>query len=177
MPRSSRNRTAQPLDEEKLRELALYYVGRYATTRARLRRYLERKLRERGWASDDPPAIEALADRFAELGYVDDRGFARMRAVSMVRRGYGARRLDSRLYADGIDEEDGQEARAIARAGAWESAEAFAKKRKIGPFALEPLDKKARQKAFAAMARAGHDIDIIKKFINSEPGATLDRDD
>ncbi|NNC72752.1 MAG: RecX family transcriptional regulator [Sphingomonadaceae bacterium] len=176
MPRPSRSKPRPPLSAASLEELALFYVGRYATTRARLRRYLERKIRERGWESDAPPDIAVIAEKFAERGYIDDRGFANMRAYSLVRRGYGPRRLNGRLYADGIEDEDGEEAREIARKGAWDSAEIFAKKRRIGPFAAEPLDDNARQKAFAAMMRAGHDIDLVKKFINSEPGSPPERD-
>ena len=46
-----RRRERPPLDAEKLRELALAYVGRFATTRARLSTYLERKIRERALAA------------------------------------------------------------------------------------------------------------------------------
>ena len=42
-------RIAPPLDEAGLNELALAYVARYATSRAKLLAYLARKLRERGW--------------------------------------------------------------------------------------------------------------------------------
>jgi regulatory protein len=42
-------RALPPLDQAALQELALRYVGKYATTRAKLRAYLGRKLRERGW--------------------------------------------------------------------------------------------------------------------------------
>ena len=39
-----------PLDQEGLERLALFYAGRYATTRAKLRTYLKRKVAERGWS-------------------------------------------------------------------------------------------------------------------------------
>lgn len=176
MPRPSRSKPRPPLSETSLEELALFYVGRYATTRARLRRYLDRKIRERGWDGDAEPDSTALAEKFAELGYIDDRGFANMRANSLVRRGYGVRRLEGRLFADGIDETDSDEAREIAKNHAWDSAEIFARKRRIGPFAPEPLDENAKRKAFAAMMRAGHDIDLVKKFVDSEPGVPPDRE-
>ena len=41
-----------PLNAAKLEELALGYVGRFATSRAKLLSYLKRKLRERGWDGD-----------------------------------------------------------------------------------------------------------------------------
>ena len=60
------------------------------------------------------------------------------------------------LRAAGIGEEDGAEAREAAEAGAWEAALRFAERRKIGPFAAADADRPAREKAFAAMLRAGH---------------------
>jgi regulatory protein len=66
----------QPLDQAALQELALRYVGKYATTRAKLRTYLGRKLRERGWEGDREPDLEVLGNRFAELGYIDDASYA-----------------------------------------------------------------------------------------------------
>ena len=65
-----------PLDDRGLNELAVRYVGKYATTRAKLAAYLSRKVRERGWGGDSDPAIAGIVDRFAELGYVDDAGYA-----------------------------------------------------------------------------------------------------
>ena len=71
-----------PLDAAALERLALRYVERYATTRAKLAAYLARKLRERG-SADAMPDIEGLVERFANLGYVDDRAFGEMRAAAM----------------------------------------------------------------------------------------------
>ena len=68
-----RNRKQRPpLDREALERLALHYAGRYATTRAKLRLYLSRKLRERGWDGEGQAPVEALVERFAQLRYVDD---------------------------------------------------------------------------------------------------------
>src|SRR4051794_6922110 len=57
----------RPLDERSLEERAIAYVGRYATTRARLAAYLQRKLTERGWAGAAPPSIDELVTRLAGL--------------------------------------------------------------------------------------------------------------
>ena len=65
-----------PLDESRLNELALRYVGRFATTRAKLRSYLARKLRERGWGGEREPDVAAIAERFAAQGYIDDSSYA-----------------------------------------------------------------------------------------------------
>ncbi len=67
MAAQSRRKPRPPLDKSALDELALRYVGRFATTRAKLISYLGRKLRERGWAGSREADVAAVADRLAEL--------------------------------------------------------------------------------------------------------------
>ena len=117
----------------------------------------------------DPP-LESLVERFAELGYVDDLAFASARAASLQRRGYGGRRIDQALKAAGIAEEDGAPAKAAAQDGAWAAALRFAERKRIGPYAAEPPDRPARQRAFAAMIRAGHQMDTIRRVLDAPPG-------
>ena len=52
----------------KLRDLAIHYVGRYATSRKKLSDYLLRKLRERGWESENAADVEGLIADFVRLG-------------------------------------------------------------------------------------------------------------
>ena len=81
--RTASRKTPRPLDEARLEELALAYVGRFATTRAKLASYLARKLRERGWEAPRAPATEALVEKLAGLGYVDDAAYALAKARSL----------------------------------------------------------------------------------------------
>jgi len=176
--KAERNRKPPPpLDSERLERLALFYAGRYSTTRAKLAAYLNRKVRERGWEGDRQPAIERLVERFSELGYVNDKAFASSKAASLQRRGYGERRLDQALYVAGIDPQDASEAKEQARSGAWDSALRFAERRKLGPFARVETDRAARQKALAAMLRAGHPIEIARRLLAARLGAVPKPDD
>ncbi|HYN46049.1 MAG TPA: RecX family transcriptional regulator [Allosphingosinicella sp.] len=163
-------RVRRPLDAPGLEQAALSYAGRYATTRARLRAYLARKLRERGWTGSGEPQVEVLVERMAALGYVDDRAFAAARAAALGRRGYGARRVGEALRAAGIEEADAIDARATARDGAWQAALRFAERKRIGPFAAVEGDRPARDKAFAAMLRAGHPADLARRLVAARPG-------
>src|SRR5436190_1265675 len=86
-----------PLDAAGLERLGLFYAGRYATTRTKLADYLRRKVRERGWIGAGAPPVEALVERFAGLGYVDDAAFAEAKAGSLLRRGYGENRVAQAL--------------------------------------------------------------------------------
>lgn len=124
---------------------------------------------------DRSPPVEALAERFAELGYVDDAGFANAKAASLLRRGYGRRRIEQALYVAGIEEADGAQARELVETQAWDAALAFVRKRRIGPFAVEAQDPARRRKALAAMVRAGHSYELARTFIESAPGDVPER--
>ena len=170
MARSGPQRTPLPLSAKQLEELALRYVGRYATSRAKLTSYLARKLRERGWDGDREPDVEALAGRFCEFGYVDDSAYALMKSQSLSSRGYGRRRLDEKLRADGIDEEDSAPAFDHADTQAVDAALRFARRRRIGPFAAAEAHPKQREKGIAAMVRAGHSFALSRKIASLPPG-------
>jgi regulatory protein len=168
-------RPPKPLNPEKLRDLALHYVGRYATSRAKLAAYLQRKIRERGWTEGvAPPNIEALVEDFDRLGYVDDAAFAASRARSLTQRGYGVRRVSEDLRAKGITEADGADALDQATDEAWQSAERFARRKRIGPYAAEQASPELRQKQLQAFLRAGHGFDIARVFVRAAPGEAID---
>jgi regulatory protein len=172
-----RNRKHRPsLDPSSLEQLALRYVGRYATTRAKLAGYLGRKVRERGWSGAVAPDVEALAAKMAGLGYVDDRGFAGARAASLGRRGYGERRVRDALRAAGIGDEDSADAREQARRGGWEAALRLAQRRGIGPYAAEDPGRDGRDRAFAILLRAGHPPDLARRVAQARPGEIPDAD-
>lgn len=164
--RSERSRKPRPpLDEAALRELALSYVGRFATSRAKLATYLSRKLRERGWAGAGSAPVDAMVERIAELGYLDDAAFALTKARSLGQRGYGLRRVGQALRQAGISDDDGEGARALALAEAAESALRFARRRAIGPFAKIDADRTQQERWLAAMIRAGHDLALARRII------------
>ena len=165
MTPASARKERPPLDHHKLEELALRYVERFATTRARLRDYLRRKLRERGWKGDADPDLAAIADKFASLGYVDDAAYALNKARSLSGRGYGKRRLVQKLRFAGVEDADGEDARSLADEEAVASALRFAERRRLGPVRSGRRRQSARPRESARRndpgrprlrARAGH---------------------
>ncbi|WP_242416901.1 regulatory protein RecX [Sphingomonas panni] len=160
-------RPLPPLDQPALERAALRYVERYATTRAKLVAYLNRKLRERG--GEGPIDVDALADRMAELRYVDDRAFAEARVASMTRRGLGARRVQEVLRQAGVGADDASEFRETLEEGAEEAALAFARRKRIGPFAAVPAERDRREKQIGAMVRAGHAPALARRIVGLEP--------
>jgi regulatory protein len=167
-------RVLPPLDQPRLEELALRYVGKYATTRAKLRSYLARKLRERGWDAQREPDLEALADRLAELGYVDDASYALSKAQALSARGYGNRRLAEKLRQAGVKDEDSRAAFDAAEGEAVDAALRFARRRRIGPFATTAADRPEREKWIAAMVRAGHSFTLARSIAALAPGSPVD---
>ncbi len=172
-------RVKPPLTEAKLRDLALHYAARFASTGARLEGYLVRKIRERGLAEDGAEEgggrtvevdVPALVARLVELGYVDDDAYARMRARDLGSRGYGARRVEETLRHAGVGEGLRRQ-HAPGEAAGRRAAALMAQKRRLGPFGLpaeggDPLARrKAHEKAVAAMLRAGHQYDHVKVIL------------
>jgi regulatory protein len=171
------DRPRKPLNGERMHELALFYVGRFATTRAKLSTYLNRKVRERGWDGAAPPEVDELVERLAASGLIDDALYAQSKARSLTERGYGIGRVRQTLRAAGIDEADGAEAHDLAVKGAADAALRFARRRRFGPYAETVVDRAGRQKALAAMVRAGHGFELARAVVEAEPGTELDLDD
>jgi len=175
-PRSARVR--KPLSAADLEEMALAYVARLATSAQGLSRYCHRKLRERGWAGAEegaaPPDIDALVARFVANRYVDDREFARARTGSLLRRGYGARRVEQALGAAGVADENRI---AVPEGEARRAALQLARKRRFGPFGPDgcpPEDRAVREKQVAAMLRAGHTLDAARALVEAgDPESAL----
>lgn len=165
MARRTPSSPPPPLSEAKLRDLALTYAARFATTEAKLSTYLRRKIRERGWtyencAEEKAPQPEALAAEFSELGYVDDQLFAEGKAAALGRKGMGKLRVKSTLRAAGIAEDIVQPLCESDPAEDFARALQFAERRRIGPYSRTQPDDKSRSRWMGAMVRAGHPLGI-----------------
>lgn len=160
-----RKPSLRPYDAKSLERSALRYVERFATTRGKLADYLTRKLRERGWAEEVAPPVEALVERFADLGYIDDRAWGEAKAASMARRGLGARRVRQTLGAAGIAGEDMAAIdEDVVAGGAIDSAVAFARRKRIGPFGPPVDDRAAIERVIGQMVRAGHSPMLARRI-------------
>jgi len=155
-----------PLDTAALERLALRYVERFATTRGRLADYLTRKIRERGWDGAGPE-VAALAQRMADLGYVDDRAYAESKAAALARRGLGARRVTMALRHARVGAADAEALSPDIAARAGDAALVFARRKRIGPFGPPGDDKALRDRQLAAMLRAGHGFDLARRIVNA----------
>jgi regulatory protein len=103
---------------------------------------------------------------------VDDAGFARMKAGSLLRRGYGARRIAQALGQDGIEEAIREEV-APDDDAARGAALSWARKKGLGPFTRRGrddegrLDPALREKQVATMLRAGHSMAAARAVVGA----------
>jgi regulatory protein len=165
-----------PLDPQTLTAIAVRYVERFQTSRARLLRLLGQKLRQRGWADGQPPPdLGAIADRMVELGYVDDAAFAEARTRGLTRRGLGAGRVRTTLSAYGIDRETSSAA--LAGHDPVVAAIDFARRKRLGPFGPPVTDPKLRNRQMGAMARAGHPQALARAILNARTEEELPQPD
>ena len=178
--RGPRKATAKHLENA-----ALHYLARFATSAENLRRVLTRKVdrsaRIHGTDRAEGRAhVESLIRRFAASGLVDDLAYARARATSLARRGASARLIRARLMAKGVAPE------AIAGALAtladdggdaeFKAAVNLARRRRLGPFRKEkgkPAGDE-RQRALAALARAGFSYDVARRVIDAASAEALE---
>ena len=167
-----KRRAPKPLSAASLEELALSYVARFATTATKLERYLARKLRERGWDDERDADVPGLVQRFVDKGFVDDEVWARARSSDLLRRGYGARRVNQALGQAGV----GEEVRSQMQPGdaaRRQAAVRLAERRRFGPFAVEAPDREKREKQIAAMLRAGHSFDHARAVLDAPSEAAI----
>ena len=88
---SIRRRTPRPVTAETLARAAADYVARYDSSSAQLREVLQRRIRraEHAGATVPPDAtqiIDALLERYARAGILDDAAYARRRTERCQKR-------------------------------------------------------------------------------------------
>ncbi|RJX67790.1 RecX family transcriptional regulator [Tsuneonella suprasediminis] len=171
-PRSRRK--PAPLDAQRLEEIALSYVARFSTSTGKLRDYLARKVRERGWDGAGEPNLNAIVERFADRGYVDDAAWAQSRRDGLLQRGYGPRRVAQDLDAAGISAEL-HAGLSPDEAGIRRAAIKLATRRRFGPWSRAAPDPAIREKQIAAIVRAGHRFDIARTVVEAHSVAAVEQ--
>jgi len=158
-------RPLAPLDPAQLERLALTYVERFATSTQKLRRYLQRKVRERGFENEGGSSalIDEIVQKMMGLGYVSDPLFAEMRTRGLRSKGYGDRRIAQALYADGISKDISSAARGDDDPLA--AAHYFAKRRRFGPYGAGEMNEDMMRRQLSAMARAGHSFAVASQVL------------
>jgi regulatory protein len=168
----------------RLENIARYYVERFATTSAHLRRVLGRRAERArrvhgGEVSETSGWIDQVVERLVRLGLVNDARYAADRAASLRRLGRGPGRIRALLAAKGVPRamiervlEDTAET-ASGDDASLAAAIAYVKRRRFGLFGKLPADKMERAKKqareLAALGRAGFSFAIARRALAAEP--------
>jgi regulatory protein len=162
-----------PPDEASLREAALNYLARYATTEAGLRlalhRRIDRWMREAAGRDDvteraaaAKASVPGIVARMVELGLLNDAAFAESRARGLALSGRSRRAIAARLMAKGIDTERAHAVLPEGEQSELVSALILARKRRIGAFRTVAED---RNRELGVLARAGFPRDVALRAL------------
>ncbi len=178
-----------------LRNSALYYLERYASSSGHLRRLLLAKVARSARAHGADPeigpeidpeagaevgevAVEALIAELLGAGLLDDARYAGERARVLHRRGASARAIRAALLAKEIEADDIERALAGLREEAAEpelaAALAYARRRRLGPYRDPAARKSRREKDLAALGRQGFGYDLARRVIETNDLAELE---
>ena len=167
--------------EQRLMNKAVHYLGRYTSSRQRLREVLQRFARrklEHFEPAEIHRAIDAVIADCVRLGYVDDAAFAMTRARSKRRGGRSALAIKRSLAEHDI--EDSLVDAALEAAderladGQLVAALRHAARRRIGPYARIQPDDAMRQRHLASLARAGFSFDIARQVMACDDAEAAD---
>lgn len=159
-----------------LERVGLYYLERYASSVENFRRVLMRRVERSARAHDTDrdegaEAIDGIIQRFQEWGYLDDKAYAEMRAVSLFRRGTSRRGIRYQLSMKGVLED----AIDAALESVFENetdpdrraAIAYARRRRIGPWRQDNRDT-FQERDLAALGRQGFAYGIARWIVEAD---------
>ena len=172
--RGPRKATAKYLENS-----AAHYLGRFATSKAHLRRVMMQKVkRSEMHHGTDPDEgarfIEVIIEKFERLGFLDDSAYAAMRARGLHAKGTPVKGVRFKLMQKGLSEDD-IDAALLQLEDEVETpnldlaaAIRLARRRRFGPYRTDQSkNEDRRNKDMSAMARAGFSYDIVAQVLDA----------
>jgi regulatory protein len=169
-----REKRVPSVSRAALEAAALRYLERFDCSTVRLKKVLdERVAKARRAQSDDalaaPLIIEQILERYQASGLIDDARFAQNFADRQRDRGASRRMIEQKLRLRGISAELVQQV--LPRGESAESelaaAQAFARRRRLGPHRKPEVREAYRKKDLMALARAGFDYDTASRVVGN----------
>ena len=162
-----------PPDAASLREAALRYLGRYASTEAGLRKTLNRRIDNWAWLHPDRDetaaakrAVPEIVAKMVELGLINDAAFAESRARRLALSGRSRLAITADLAAKGIGAVLTKATLPRDNDAELAAALILTRKRRIGPFRNNAEN---QNKELGIMARAGFPRDIASRALAMTP--------
>lgn len=170
-------KTPRKVTKDRLRNIALYHLERFATSASNLKQVLYRRslkaARHHDTDLDEARTwIDEVVHTLVRSGAIDDSRYANGKTVTMLRRGQSPRKVRAYLASKGIAGEliDTALSAATEELGDvdLQAACAYALRRRLGPFRTEDLSTERKQKELAILGRAGFRYDIARKIVEAE---------
>ncbi len=182
-PRKAR-KLPRRMTADRLENIALHYLSRYASSSGNLRRVLMRRVQRAAAAHGDDPAdgarlVDALIERFQRSALIDDRAYATQKAASLQRRGASRFGIRGKLRQKGVETDLIDNAMTTldeggTAAGELAAACALIRRRRLGPYRTTAQRVAMRQKDLATLARAGFSLDVARRALTAPDRATLE---
>jgi len=177
----SKPRPPKRISKSALENAALFYLERFSASAETLRRVLLRRVDRAAKAYGDDPAegavlVADLVSRYQAAGLLDDQRYADGKSRTLLRRGCSQRAIRQDLARRGVATEvidraiDGLE-KDFAQADQTfdqAAAEAYARRRRLGPFRSPDLRGAWRDRDLAALGRAGFSWEIARQVIDGD---------
>lgn len=171
-------RIPRKITPERLANIALHYLERYASSSENLRRVLERRVYKASLHHDDLNTdtaagwIDDLIKRYQDAGLLNDLTYAESRARSLMARGTAARVIRMKLMEKGVDGDTIDQALEALTEEAPDpelhAAIKLARRRRLGPYADPVKREEKKDRDLAAMARSGFSYDMARRIIECD---------
>jgi regulatory protein len=180
-----KERQAPPaLTSATLEKAAAFYLERYASSRANLRRVLMRRVAKTArdddtMAEEGRAMVEALLVRYVAAGLLDDARYAEAKAAGLARAGASRFQIRGKLLQKGVAREEIERAvTALDERGEGSEAKAacaLMRRKRLGPYGKTGGRAAHGQKDLAVMARAGFALDLARRLLRAPDVETLER--
>ncbi len=160
-----------------LENAALYYLQRFASSTANLRRVLTRKVtassRDHGTDPTEGAAmVEALLQRYVACNLLNDESYAAARTASLNRQGRSTRAIRQKLAQKGVESQLVDTAISTLRDETpgdldLTAAAHLARRRRLGPYRPAAAREANHDRDLAALARAGFGYEIARRIIEA----------
>ena len=159
----------------RLKNIALYYLERFETSKDNLRNVLKRRIDKYTFFDKNynPEQaylwIDEIIEECSSKNFVNDERYAEYKINSYLRAGKPKRYIEQKLQLKGIKEKTIAQVFSETEYNEVDVAFNFAKKKRIGPYReSEEKQNEFYQKDLATLVRAGFSFDIAKDVLDTQ---------
>jgi regulatory protein len=168
----------KPVTRDRLERIALFYLERFSASAEGVRQVLRRRVERaaRIHETDREQAqvwIGEVIEKLARAGFIDDHRYAEGKARSLFRKGDPPALIRRTLASKGVGEEAIEAALSETLEHSedpdMEAAQAYCKRRKLGPYRTDPTTREAQyRKDLGSLARRGFSSAVAHRVLGAK---------